>query len=128
MNAKPHPLTRYTVALILASLALLGCKKKQKPPPKPVPTVQTTMSTKTIVMPKSQMESRKRLSPTAASNIEMIVDKAHAAQGKVTIRYPADTPKAVLQSLKAYDIDLEKDELSEEYQIIVTKPDLPDTQ
>jgi len=124
MNVKHPPLTRYTIALILASLALLGCKKKQKPPPKPVPTVQT-MSTKTITMPRSQMESRKRLSPTAASNIEMIVDKAHAAQGKVTIRYPANTPKAVLQSLQAYDIELEKDELSEDYQIIVTKPDLP---
>jgi len=125
MNAKHHPLTRYTVALILASLTLLGCKKKPKPPPKPVPTVQT-VSTKTIAMPRSQMESHKRLSPTAAANIEMIVEKAHAAQGKVTIQYPANTPKAVLQSLQAFDIDLEKDELAQDYQITVTKPDLPD--
>lgn len=124
MNAKRNPITKYTVVLILASLAVLGCKKRQPPPPKPVATSQAqAVSTKTILMPRSEMENRKRLSRTAAANIEAIVEKTRAAQGKVTIRYPADTPKAVLQSLQTFDLELERDTLSEDYQIIVTKPD-----
>lgn len=125
MNAKHSPLTQYTVALILSALVLIGCKKKEPPPPAPTPVAGTAVSTKTLTMPRSQMESHKRLSPKAAANLDQIIEKAHAAQGKVTIHYPANTPKAVLQSLQTFDIGLERDDSSQNYEIIVTKPELP---
>jgi len=127
MNETHRPLTRYTIALIILSLVMIGCRKKEPPPPAPVATAPApTYSTKSIMMPRAKMESHKRLSPAAATNLDMLIEKAHAAKGKVTIIYPGKTPKAVLQSLQTYDVALERDDSAQDYQISVTKPDLPD--